>query len=97
MEHMKGMRTIKPDEMKGMMAETPSKGESKKVYPNFRIDLKHLPEAKKWAVGKKYVVTLELEQTGINMGEYENSASFDIHGIKSHSSDKPKRYTEKNA
>lgn len=93
MESIKGMRAIKPEEMKGMMAEAPSKGEHKKVYPHFRIDLKHLPEAKKWEVGKKYVITLELEQTGISMDEYRNEASFDVYGIKVHANgEKPKRY-----
>ena len=93
MEHMKGMRKIKPEEMKGV--EVPSKGEHKKVYPSFRIDLKHLPQAKKWEVGKNYVLTLELEQTGISMDEYRNEASFEIHGLKVHSNgEKPKRYTE---
>lgn len=92
---MKGMRAVKPEPMDKMMAERPSKGEAKKVYPHFRIDLKHLPEAKKWEVGNKYLVTLEMEQTGISMSEYDNSASFDIYGIKAHSNgEKPKRYTE---
>lgn len=95
MEHMmKGMRKIKPEEIKGMM-EGPAKSEVKKVYPHVRIDLKHLPEAKKWEIGKKYLVSMELEQTGITQDEYQNTASFDIHGIKAHfTGEKPKRYAE---
>lgn len=44
---------------------------------------KELPEIKNWEVGKKYIVELEIEQTGIRVMEYgENkgkmSASFRI-------------------
>lgn len=54
------------------------------IYPSFRIDLEHLPEAKDWKVGSNYRVTLDLKQVGLHVGknEYDNSAEFEIHGIE---------------
>ena len=59
-------------------------GPSGPSYPRFSIDLKHLPEAKKWEPnGKtKYLIALELNMTGLEIGEDFNNASFEIHGIK---------------
>ena len=54
----------------------------KGIYPKFRIDLKNLPEARKWDIGGKYHLGLELEQTGINIDDYSNTAVFDVRGLK---------------
>ncbi len=56
-------------------------GESKKVFPRFRIELTHLPEAKKWDIGKEYTITLKLKMTGISISRFQNDSEFDIIGI----------------
>lgn len=50
-------------------------------FPRFRIDLKHLPEAKKWEVGKEYTVTLKLKMTGISISKFQNDSEYDVIGI----------------
>lgn len=73
------IRTIKPktdDFMDG-----PIKREKRKIYPHFRIDNSHLPEAKKWDIGKEYTVTLKLKMTGISISRFQNESEFDIIGI----------------
>lgn len=57
-------------------------------HPSINIPLSQLPEAKKWEVGKKYRIALEVVQTGIRMdaderpdSPWNNSAEFDIYGI----------------
>lgn len=78
------MRSIQPEKMSEMKEMT--EGPARKIYPHFGIGLKHLPEAKKWDLEKKYVVTLELTMTGksINerMGREDGYADFDITGIE---------------
>lgn len=54
---------------------------NKEVFPRFRIELVHLPEAKKWDIGKEYHVLLKLKQTGISISRFQNDAEFDIIGI----------------
>ena len=61
--------------------------ESKKVFPTFRIELVHLPEAKKWEIGHEYTITLKLKQTGISISKFQNDAEFDIIGIDPKGSD----------
>ena len=60
--------------------------ESSEHYPMFHIDLKHLPEAKQWEIGKTYTVLLELKQKSIEVSKFEGkehgSAGFDITGIE---------------
>lgn len=55
--------------------------EDKKVYPMFRIDLDHLPEAKKWEVGETYKVELHLKQVGISQSRFQNDVEFEVIGI----------------
>lgn len=50
-------------------------------FPRFRIDSKHLPEAKKWEVGKEYTVTLKLKMTGISISKFQNDSEYDVIGI----------------
>lgn len=46
---------------------------SNKKYPTFiRLDEDDLPELKKWKVGGKYTLTLEVEQTSMSMGDEYN-------------------------
>lgn len=76
---MKKIKPEKPSEIKEMPA--------RKFYPHFGIDLKHLPQAKQWEIGKTYKVALEIKQTSISMDESlvggkEGRAGFDIIGIK---------------
>ena len=92
------MRKVTPEKMDGMASEP-----SRDYYPSFHISTDHLPEAKKWEVGKTYTVTLKVKQTGFSIrmsrDKKENGhADFDIVGIDPQGEakgDKPKRYTEK--
>jgi len=74
------MKKIKPKKMDThlSMSEEPEK----ENYPTFRIDLEHLPEAKKWEVGKEYVITLKLKMTGISISKFQNDSQYDIIGIE---------------
>lgn len=53
-------------------------------YPKIYIDIKHIPEAKKWKMGGKYPVTFLLNMTGISINRNETtkkefgSADFEI-------------------
>ncbi len=82
---MPEFRTIKPT-TRFPHIEAPSK---KKVFPKFRIDLKHLPEGRKWKVGKKYFIGLHVKQIGLMDTDFEKSVEFDIIGIKA--KDNPKK------
>lgn len=75
---MPGFRKIKPKKIKEIEKEM-SKEES---WPRFHIGLDHLPEAKKWDIGKKYRISLELEMTGLNIADDYSDASFDIKAIR---------------
>lgn len=77
------MRAIEPKEEKSMgccEVESP-KSKTRKYYPMFRIDLKHLPEAKKWDLSDEYTVTLKLKMVGISQSKYQNDSEFEIIGI----------------
>ena len=74
------MRKIKPKEEEGM-SNTPKKHVAEKMYPRFRIELEHMPEAKKWEMGKEYTVTLKLKMTGLSISKYQNDSEYDIIGI----------------
>ena len=77
------IRKIKPEKIEDL---EPSLNEAKEIFPRFRASLEHLPEAKKWEIGKTYHITLEIRQTsiGINKNERRDSgfAGFDITGIE---------------
>ena len=55
-------------------------------YPHFGIDIEHLPEAKKWEIGNKYKITLEVKMTGLSINERNEGesgyADFDVRGIE---------------
>ena len=61
--------------------DMPAKTEAKPIHPSFRIELIHLPEAKKWEIGKEYKIALKLKMTGISISRYQNDAEFEIHAI----------------
>ena len=76
------------------MAEGPSM--KKAHYPSYHIGLEHLPEAKKWDIGKEYYVSLKLRQTSMDMhkekdGKEMGNAGFDIVGIKVDESKGPEK------
>lgn len=75
------MRKVEPKTPEGL-SDKPR--EERKIYPHFRIELKYLPEAKKWDIGKEYTVTLKLKMIGISISRYQNDAEFEIHGIGVH-------------
>ena len=72
-------RRIKVKTEKKLMEEAPLE----KIWPTFRLDLEHLPEAKKWDIGKEYRLALEVELTGLNIEEEErhSDARFNIKGV----------------
>ena len=73
------MREIKPKTIKPSTVESPV---SRKIYPTLRIDLKNLPEAKKWNIGKTYKLFSEVELKGLVMDEFANEATFNVKAIK---------------
>ena len=93
MEHG-NMRKIKPEKMEGMKEMA-----SKPMYPHFSIGLMHLPEAKKWEIGKKYKIALELKMNSLSidkmMGEEHGHAGFDIIGIEPEMTDDEKSLRSK--
>jgi hypothetical protein len=76
-----GFRTIKPT-TRGQFMEGPSEDKNKKIFPHFRMELKHLPEAKKWKVGDDYTIAIKMTQTGLSISRFQNDAEFDIKAIK---------------
>ena len=38
------------------------------IYPTIHLPISAIPEAKKWEVGKTYLVTLKLEMTSLSIG-----------------------------
>ena len=75
------LRKIQPKSDRLMMDGPAEKMADKKVYPRFRIELEHLPEAKKWDIGKEYTVTMKLKMTGISISRFQNDSEFDILAI----------------
>lgn len=78
------MRKITPKTDKFMQSAPVglSKGESQPIYPTFRIELEHLPEAKKWKLGETHNVMLGLKLVALSQGRFDNSAEFEIHAIE---------------
>lgn len=74
------MRKIQPKKYK-MMSDSPAKVEHEPIYPRFRIELEHLPEAKKWEIGKEYEVHMKLKMTGISISKFQNDTEFEIKEI----------------
>lgn len=61
--------------------DSPAEVSDKKIYPRFRIELVHLPEAKEWEIGKEYNIGLKIKMTGISISKYQNDSEFDIIAI----------------
>jgi len=77
------MRKIKPKRFPRLGEDVaPAKEKTKLVYPKFRIDLDHLPGAKKWDIDTKKKLTLEVQVKGVSNTEYDKSVEFAIMGIK---------------
>lgn len=74
------MRKIVPKDEKPM-TDTPSVSSDRPIYPYFRIELQHLPEAKKWDVGKEGVIAIKYKLVGKSISRYQNDVEFEIHGI----------------
>lgn len=78
---MTKIRKIKPETIKAMEAKAPSG----KMWPSFSIELKHLPEAKKWKPKGKFRLVLDVDMTGLHIDkgveEDYGCASFDVTGI----------------
>jgi len=77
------IRKIKPRKVGNEM----TLDEPRLVFPTFHIELKHLPEARKWNIGTTYHIALEIKQTSIEVskgrnGEERGHAGFDITGIE---------------
>ena len=75
------LRKIEPKTHEAMMEGPARSDKDKKIFPRFRIELVHLPEAKKWEIGKEYTVKLKLKMTGISISKFQNDSEFDIIGI----------------
>lgn len=75
------MRKIKPEKIKGELSIP-----DRESYPHFGIDLKHLPEAKNWEIGKNYLVTIGVRMTGISInerrGKEDGHIDFEIREIE---------------
>lgn len=78
-----------------MICSPSTKMEDKPIYPHFRIELTHLPEAKKWEIGKEYTIKMGLKMTGISISRYQNDAEFEIHEIGIEGAEEKKEKEEK--
>lgn len=78
------MRKIKPktDKYMSPSAIGLKKGKSKPIYPTFRIDLDHIPEAKDWKIGKEYSIEMKVKMVGLSQSRFDNSAEFEIKEIE---------------
>lgn len=74
-------RKIEPKTEKSMMEGPSTKASERKIYPHLRMELVHLPEGRKWDIGKEYTITLKLKMTGISVSRFQNDVEFDIVGI----------------
>lgn len=80
------MRKIVPKSDKSMM-DTPIKSSMEKdIYPSFRLELTHLPEAKKWKIGQEYEISMKVKMVGISQSRFQNDAEFEIKEIESEGS-----------
>ena len=58
------------------MAEGP-----KESWPSFSVDLKDIPEARKWEVGKLYGLKVQVKQTRLEVSEQMQRVEFEIRKI----------------
>lgn len=85
------MRKIKPKQDEMMLSSGPgimTKKKAEPIYPRLRIDLEHLPEAKKWDIGKEYELNLKLKMVGISISRFDNNAEFEIRELGCEGEDK---------
>lgn len=78
------MRKIKPKKeeyMNAPVGKPSSQKESAPIYPTIRIDLEHLPEAKKWKVGQEYKLEMTVKMVGLSQSRFQNDAEFEIREI----------------
>lgn len=69
------LKTIKVSKPKGDMPKV----EGMMYPPSFHVNSKQIPEIKNWEVGKKYRLTIEVEQKSMNEGDDGvRGASFDL-------------------
>ena len=64
---------------------------SEKYYPSLHLSSDDFPEIKRWKVGGKYKVLLEIEERSMSKDRKGVSASFDIKKIDSNNSETPKK------
>lgn len=82
------MRKIKPKSESDFTGPLRPKGKKAKIYPTFRIDLDHLPEAEDWKVGDMYEIKMRVKQIGISKSRFQNEAEFEIRGIETADAEK---------
>ncbi len=76
------MRKITPKKTDEVGVLDRPKGEKREIYPEIRLPLDALPEAKKWDVGETYCVMIELKMTGISQGRFQSGTEFEVRGIE---------------
>lgn len=79
------MRKVKPKNMKDQMKAM----DKEDIYPRICLPIDSIPEAKKWEIGKTYLVTLQLEMTSLSMGgggmmssSEGGCADFEVYGVE---------------
>lgn len=69
------------------MTDTPALStKGNEIWPTFRIELIHLPEAKKWKIGEEYTISMKVKMTGISQSRFQNDAEFEIKEIEAEGS-----------
>lgn len=59
----------------------PSTKDEKPIYPSFRVELQHLPEAKECKPGDECEIHMKVKMTGLSISRYQNDSEFEIHEI----------------
>jgi len=81
------MRKIKPKTDKYRTDSIGPPKDSKPIYPIVRIDLEHIPEAKKWELGKEYGVEIKGKLVALSQSRFDNSAEFEVREIGTEEAD----------
>lgn len=72
----KGFRKVHPEKFG---AESPSK--SIEHFPRFSLDLKDIPEARKWKVGETYELKIKVKQTRLEEHMNKARVEFEVHQV----------------